>query len=145
WPCDHGRSARRRSCRRCRSGAGPALSWAQASNHREKSMNEVVIAAGARTAIGDFGGGLKDVAPCELGATVIREALQRCGVAGEEVGNVAMGHVINTAPRDMYLSRVAAVNAGVSHGTPAFNVNRLCGSGLQAIVSAAQTIMLGDA
>ena len=108
-------------------------------------MNEVVIVAGARTAIGDFGGGLKDVPPCELGATVIREALQRCGVQGGEVGHVVMGHVINTEPRDMYLSRVAAVNAGVSHDTPAFNVNRLCGSGLQAIVSAAQTIMLGDA
>lgn len=109
-------------------------------------MNEVVVVvvAAARTAIGDFGGGLKDVAPCDLGATVIREALARAGVAGPEVGHVAIGHVINTEPRDMYLSRVAAINAGIGKETPAFNVNRLCGSGLQAIVSAAQTIMLGD-
>ncbi|MFC4274867.1 acetyl-CoA C-acyltransferase family protein [Achromobacter aloeverae] len=108
-------------------------------------MKEVIIAAGARTAIGTFGGALKDVPPIDLGATVIRAALERAGVAGEEVGHVAVGHVINTETRDMYLARVAAVNAGVGHATPAFNVNRLCGSGLQAIVSAAQTLMLGDA
>lgn len=108
-------------------------------------MNEVIIAAAARTAIGDFGGALKDVAPIDLGATVIKEALARAGVGGDEVGHVAVGHVINTEPRDMYLSRVAAMNAGIAKETPAFNVNRLCGSGLQAIVSAAQTILLGDA
>jgi len=108
-------------------------------------MNEVIIAAATRTAIGDFGGALKDVAPIDLGATVIKEALARAGVGGDEVGHVAVGHVINTEPRDMYLSRVAAMNAGIAKETPAFNVNRLCGSGLQAIVSAAQTIMLGDA
>ncbi len=108
-------------------------------------MNEVIVASAVRTAIGDFGGALKDVPPCDLGATVIRAALERAGVSGDEVGHVAVGHVINTEPRDMYLSRVAAVNAGISKETPAFNVNRLCGSGLQAIVSAAQTIMLGDA
>jgi len=107
-------------------------------------MNDVIVAAAARTAIGDFGGALKDVPPADLGATVIRAALERAGVAGNEVGHVAVGHVINTEPRDMYLSRVAAMNAGVGKETPAFNVNRLCGSGLQAIVSAAQTIMLGD-
>lgn len=107
-------------------------------------MNEVIIAAATRTAIGDFGGALKDVAPIDLGATVIKEALARAGVGGDEVGHVAVGHVINTEPRDMYLSRVAAMNAGIAKETPAFNVNRLCGSGLQAIVSAAQTIMLGD-
>ncbi|WP_296223407.1 beta-ketothiolase BktB [Ralstonia sp. UBA689] len=106
---------------------------------------EVVVVSGVRTAIGTFGGGLKDVAPCELGALVVREALARAGVKGEEVGHVVFGHVINTEPRDMYLSRVAAVNGGVSADTPAFNVNRLCGSGLQAVVSAAQTILLGDA
>ncbi|WP_343738886.1 beta-ketothiolase BktB [Achromobacter sp.] len=106
---------------------------------------EVVVVSGVRTAIGTFGGSLKDVAPCELGALVVREALARAGVKGEEVGHVVFGHVINTEPRDMYLSRVAAMNAGISKETPAFNVNRLCGSGLQAIVSAAQTIMLGDA
>lgn len=108
-------------------------------------MNDVIVAAAARTAIGDFGGALKDVPPADLGATVIRAALERAGVAGNEVGHVALGHVINTEPRDMYLSRVAAMNAGIGKETPAFNVNRLCGSGLQAIVSAAQTIMLGDA
>lgn len=106
---------------------------------------EVVVVSGVRTAIGTFGGALKDVAPCELGALVVREALARAGVKGEEVGHVVFGHVINTEPRDMYLSRVAAVNGGVSAETPAFNVNRLCGSGLQAVVSAAQTILLGDA
>ncbi|CAJ0804298.1 Beta-ketothiolase BktB [Ralstonia psammae] len=106
---------------------------------------EVVVVSGVRTAIGTFGGSLKDVAPCELGALVVREALARASVKGEEVGHVVFGHVINTEPRDMYLSRVAAVNGGVSAETPAFNVNRLCGSGLQAVVSAAQTVLLGDA
>jgi acetyl-CoA C-acetyltransferase len=106
---------------------------------------EVVVVSGVRTAIGTFGGSLKDVAPCELGALVVREALARAGVKGEEVGHVVFGHVINTEPRDMYLSRVAAVNGGVPAETPAFNVNRLCGSGLQAVVSAAQTVLLGDA
>ncbi|MFP3890665.1 MAG: beta-ketothiolase BktB [Ralstonia sp.] len=106
---------------------------------------EVVVVSGVRTAIGTFGGSLKDVAPCDLGALVVREALARAGVKGEDVGHVVFGHVINTEPRDMYLSRVAAVNGGVSAETPAFNVNRLCGSGLQAVVSAAQTILLGDA
>jgi acetyl-CoA C-acetyltransferase len=105
----------------------------------------VVVVSGVRTAIGTFGGSLKDVAPCDLGALVVREALARAGVKGEDVGHVVFGHVINTEPRDMYLSRVAAVNGGVSAETPAFNVNRLCGSGLQAVVSAAQTILLGDA
>jgi len=108
-------------------------------------MNEVFVVAAARTAVGDFGGALKDVPPADLGATAIREALARAKVGGDQVGHVAVGHVINTEPRDMYLSRVAAMNAGIAKETPAFNVNRLCGSGLQAIVSAAQTIMLGDA
>ena len=108
-------------------------------------MKEVIVAAGVRTAIGDFGGALKDQAPCDLGAMVIRAALERAGAEGHEVGHVVMGHVINTEPRDMYLSRVAAMNAGIAKETPAFNVNRLCGSGLQAVVSAAQSLMLGDA
>ncbi|WP_459614778.1 acetyl-CoA C-acyltransferase family protein [Bordetella sp. 2513F-2] len=107
-------------------------------------MNEVIVAAGVRTAVGAFGGGLKDVPPADLGAAVIREALGRAAVDGAEVGHVVMGHVINTEPRDMYLSRVAAIQAGIGRETPAFNVNRLCGSGLQAIVSAAQAIALGD-
>lgn len=108
-------------------------------------MKEVIVASAVRTAIGDFGGALKDVPPCDLGTAVIKAALERAGVKGDEVGHVAVGHVINTEPRDMYLSRVAAMNAGIAKETPAFNVNRLCGSGLQAIVSAAQTILLGDA
>ncbi|HMN80156.1 MAG TPA: acetyl-CoA C-acyltransferase family protein [Burkholderiaceae bacterium] len=106
---------------------------------------EVVIVSAARTAVGTFGGSLKDMAPTATGALVVREVLARAGVDGNDVGHVAFGHVINTEPTDMYLSRVAAVNGGVSKETPAFNVNRLCGSGLQAIVSAAQTILLGDA
>jgi acetyl-CoA C-acetyltransferase len=108
-------------------------------------QREVVVVAGVRTAIGDFGGGLKDVAPTELGAQVVREALSRAGVAGDEVGQVVFGNVIHTEPKDMYLARVAAMNAGVAKEVPALTLNRLCGSGLQAIVSAAQTIMLGDA
>ncbi|MDF1485951.1 acetyl-CoA C-acyltransferase family protein [Ramlibacter sp. H39-3-26] len=105
---------------------------------------EVVIASGVRTAIGTFGGGLKDVPPTELATQAVRAALERAGVAGANVGHVVLGHVVNTEPRDMYISRVAALQAGCAEGTPAFNVNRLCGSGLQAIVSAAQGILLGD-
>lgn len=108
-------------------------------------MEDVVVVGACRTAVGDFGGGLKDVPPCELGSTVIRAVLDRSNMPAADVGHVVFGHVINTEPRDMYLSRVAAVNAGISHGTPAFNVNRLCGSGLQAIISAAQALTLGDA
>src|SRR5690606_36528267 len=108
-------------------------------------MEEVVGVGACRTAIGDFGGGLKDVAPCELGAAVVKAVLERSNVPAADVGHVAFGHVVNTEPRDMYLSRVASVQAGISHDTPAFNVNRLCGSGLQAIISAAQSLMLGDA
>ncbi|OWT65523.1 acetyl-CoA C-acyltransferase family protein [Candidimonas nitroreducens] len=108
-------------------------------------MEEVLVMGACRTAVGDFGGGLKNVPPCDLGATVVREVLRRAEVEGADVGHVVFGHVINTEPRDMYLSRVAALNAGLPQETPAFNVNRLCGSGLQAIVSAAQAIRLGDA
>lgn len=108
-------------------------------------MRDVVVVGGCRTAVGDFGGSLKDVAPCDLGATVVRAVLERGNVPASEVGHVVFGHVINTEPRDMYLSRVAAVNAGIGVETPAFNVNRLCGSGLQAIISAAQALRLGDA
>ncbi len=107
-------------------------------------MRDVVVVSAVRTAIGTFGGSLKDVPPTELGTTVVREALSRAQVNGADVGHVVFGHVVNTEPKDMYLSRVAAIQAGCSHETPAFNVNRLCGSGLQAIVSAAQAIQLGD-
>ena len=106
---------------------------------------EVVIVSGARTAIGTFGGSLKDVPPTRLGAIAVREALARAQLDGKDVGHVVFGHVINTEPRDMYLARVAAVEGGIGHDTPALTVNRLCGSGLQAVVSAAQGILLGDA
>jgi acetyl-CoA C-acetyltransferase len=95
--------------------------------------------------VGTFGGSLKDTAPTELGATVVAEALKRAGVEGGEVGHVVFGHVINTEPKDMYLGRVAALKGGVKDHTPCLTVNRLCGSGLQAIVSAAQSILLGEA
>ncbi len=105
---------------------------------------EVVVVSGVRTAIGTYGGSLKDIPPTELAALVVRESLARANVAGADVGHVVFGHVVNTEPKDMYLSRVAAINGGCAEGTPAFNVNRLCGSGLQAIVSASQSILLGD-
>ncbi|MFT0169355.1 beta-ketothiolase BktB [Paraburkholderia mimosarum] len=106
---------------------------------------EVVVASGVRTAIGDFGGSLKDFSPTDLGARVVREVLSRANVEGEAVGHVVFGNVVHTEPKDMYLARVAAINGGVAQHAPALTVNRLCGSGLQAIVSAAQTILLGDA
>ena len=106
---------------------------------------EVVVVSGVRTAIGTFGGALKDVTPTQLGATVTREALARATVDGKDVGHVVFGHVINTEPRDMYMARVAAIEGGIGQDTPALTVNRLCGSGLQAVVSAAQSILLGDA
>lgn len=109
------------------------------------SASDIVILSGARTAIGTFGGSLAAVPPIQLAATVTRAALDRAGVAPDRIGQVVFGHVINTEPRDMYLSRVAMLEAGIPHTTPAMNVNRLCGSGAQAIVSAAQALMLGDA
>ncbi|GAA3992435.1 acetyl-CoA C-acyltransferase family protein [Comamonas faecalis] len=105
---------------------------------------DVVVVSAVRTGIGTFGGSLKDVPPTQLGATVVRESLARAQVEGKDVGHVAFGHVVNTEPKDMYLSRVAAIDGGCTQETPAFNVNRLCGSGLQAIVSASQAILLGD-
>jgi acetyl-CoA C-acetyltransferase len=105
---------------------------------------EVVVVSAVRTAIGTFGGSLKDTPPTELAALVVRESLTRAGVEGKDVGHVVFGHVVNTEPKDMYLSRVAAVNGGCAQSTPAYNVNRLCGSGLQAIVNASQSILLGD-
>ena len=108
-------------------------------------QRDVVIVSGVRTAIGDFGGSLKDIPPTELGAQVAREALSRAGVDGAEVGHVVFGNVIHTEAKDMYLSRVAAIGAGITQDAPAMTLNRLCGSGLQAIVSAAQAVTLGDA
>src|SRR6185369_1155630 len=108
------------------------------------SNREVVVVSGVRTAIGDYGGSLKELAATRLGATAIREAVARSKVAPEGVGHVVMGSVIHGEAKDMYLSRVAAVEAGIPVGTPCLTVNRLCGSGLQAIVSASQHILLGD-
>ncbi|TMM52556.1 acetyl-CoA C-acyltransferase family protein [Sulfitobacter sabulilitoris] len=106
---------------------------------------DIVILDGARTAIGTFGGALAGTPPIDLGTVAAKAALERSGVEGGQIGHVAFGHVINTEPRDMYLSRVAAMQAGVPDTTPAMNVNRLCGSGVQAIVSVLQSLMLGDA
>jgi acetyl-CoA C-acetyltransferase len=109
------------------------------------TAREVVVLSGVRTPVGRYGGGLKDFSPSKLGAMVIREAVERAGVAPDDVGHVVFGHVVPTEKHDVYLARVAAVNGGLPVGVPALTVNRLCGSGLQAIVNAAQTIMLGDA
>ncbi|MFL6563636.1 MAG: acetyl-CoA C-acyltransferase family protein [Burkholderiales bacterium] len=111
---------------------------------REVSQRDVVVVSGARTAIGDYGGSLKEFAATRLGATAIKEAVARSKVAPESIGHVVMGSVIHGEAKDMYLSRVAAVEAGIPVGTPCLTVNRLCGSGLQAIVSASQHILLGD-
>ena len=108
-------------------------------------MSDIVILDGARTAIGTFGGALASTPPIELATVAAEAAMERSGVEGRQIGNVVFGHVINTEPRDMYLSRVAAIQAGIPESTPAMNVNRLCGSGAQAIVSAVQSLMLGDA
>mgnify|MGYP001335418751 FL=1 len=108
-------------------------------------MTDIVILDGARTAIGTFGGSLAETAPIDLGTVVAKAAMERSGVEPGQIGTVVYGHVINTEPRDMYLSRVAAMQAGIPDTTPAMNVNRLCGSGAQAIVSGIQALMLGDA
>jgi acetyl-CoA C-acetyltransferase len=105
---------------------------------------EVVVVSAARSPIGTYGGSLKDIAPTDLAGQLVHEVLSRAMVKGHEVGHVVFGHVVNTEPIDMYLSRVAAMNGGCTEGVPAYNVNRLCGSGLQAVVSAAQSILLGD-
>jgi acetyl-CoA C-acetyltransferase len=108
------------------------------------NTREVVVVSGTRTAIGDYGGSLKDIAPTRLGAIAIKEAVARAKIDPATVGHVVMGSVIHGEAKDMYLSRVAAIEAGIPVGTPCLTVNRLCGSGLQAIVSAAQHIQLGD-
>ena len=105
---------------------------------------EVVVLSGVRTAIGKYGGSLKDMPPSELAAAVVREAVKRAGVAPADIGHAVFGNIIHTDAHDMYLARLAAVNGGLPVETPALTLNRLCGSGLQAIVSAAQMIMLGD-
>src|SRR6202008_2402860 len=107
-------------------------------------MEDVFVVSAVRTPIGKYGGGLASVPPCDLAAKVVREAISRAGVSAGDVGHVVFGNVIHTEVRDMYISRVAALNGGLNQETPALTVNRLCGSGMQAIVSAAQAIMLGD-
>lgn len=108
------------------------------------SKREVVILSGVRTAVADFGGGLKDVPPTELAGKVINEAVSRSGLEPKDIGHCVVGSVLHSDRRDMYMARTASLNAGLPIETPALTVNRLCGSGLQAIVSAAQMILLGD-
>lgn len=108
------------------------------------SSTEIFVVSAVRSAIGGFGGALKDLPLADLATALARAAIERSGVAAEQIGHVVMGNVIPTEARDAYLGRVAAMNAGIPKETPAFNVNRLCGSGLQAIVSAAQSLLLGD-
>ncbi len=110
-----------------------------------RTVQDVVIVSGVRTAIGGFGGSLKDVPPSQLGAMVIREAVKRAGVEPKDVQHVVMGQVIPTSPKDAYVARVCGVDAGIPVETPALTLNRLCGSGSQAIVSAAQMVQLGEA
>jgi acetyl-CoA C-acetyltransferase len=109
------------------------------------NAREVVVVSGARTAIGGFGGSLKDFPPSDLGALCVREAVKRAGIEPREVGHVVFGNIIHTDAHDPYLARVAAVKGGLPVETPALTLNRLCGSGLQAIITAAQAIVLGDA
>ncbi|MFZ3582609.1 acetyl-CoA C-acyltransferase family protein [Loktanella sp. DJP18] len=108
-------------------------------------MTDIVILGGARTAIGTFGGALAGTPPITLGAIAAKAAIERGGLTPDRIGTVVFGHVINTEPRDMYLSRVAAMDAGVPDTVPAMNVNRLCGSGVQAIISVVQALEMGDA
>ena len=108
-------------------------------------MNEVVITAAARTAVGRYGGSLKGTAPTDLGATAVVAAMERAAIEPSQVDQVVFGNVIHSAPEDMYMARVVAIKAGIPKEVPAFTVNRLCGTGVQAIVSAAQTIATGEA
>ena len=108
-------------------------------------MTDIFILSGVRTAIGSFGGSLSSLPPIDLATTAAKAALSRAGMEGAEIGTTVFGHVINTEPRDMYLSRVAAMQAGVPQEVPAMNVNRLCGSGVQAVVSGVQALLAGDA
>src|SRR5215468_2887336 len=107
-------------------------------------QREVVILSGVRTAIGDYGGSLKDIPPSELAAKVVKEAVSRAKIDPKDVGQCVFGNVIHTEPKDMYISRLACVNGGLPHDAGALTLNRLCGSGMQAIVSASQYILLGD-
>ena len=108
-------------------------------------MTNVVIASAARTAVGSYGKSLKDVPPTELGATAARAAIERAGIAPDQVEHVGFGNVIHTRPEDMYMARVVGMNAGIPKETPAYTVNRLCGTGVQAIVVAQTALMDGPA
>lgn len=108
-------------------------------------QRDVVIVGAARTAIGVFGGGLKEVSPGQLAALVLRESVKRAGIAPDQISQVVFGNVIHTEPRDMYLGRVAAIEGGLPESTCGLTLNRLCGSGLQAIITAASYIRLGEA
>jgi acetyl-CoA C-acetyltransferase len=112
---------------------------------QEESLTEVVITSAARTAVGRYGGTLKDIPTTDLGATAVEAALERSGIEPDRVDQVVFGNVIHSAPEDMYMGRVVAIKAGIPKEVPAFTVNRLCGTGVQAIVSAAQTIATGEA
>lgn len=105
----------------------------------------VVIVSGVRTPIGGFGGSLASITPCELATAVAREAIARAGIEPDQVEQTIFGNVIHTKPEDMYISRIAAIHAGVPNTSPALTLNRLCGSGLQAVISAAEQIVLGEA
>lgn len=107
------------------------------------TQREIVVLSGVRTAIGSYGGSLKDIPPCQMAAECVAEAVKRAGIAPEDIGHSVFGNVVHTERRDMYLGRVAAVNGGLPHETPSLTLNRLCGSGLQAIITAAQQIELG--
>jgi acetyl-CoA C-acetyltransferase len=115
-----------------------------AKERKQMAQPEVVVLSGVRTPVGTYGGGLKDKPPTELAAAVVREAVRRANIQPQEVGHVVFGNIIHTDIHDMYLARVAAINGGLPVETPAFTLNRLCGSGLQAIVSASQIIYQGD-
>jgi acetyl-CoA C-acetyltransferase len=108
-------------------------------------MRDVVILSGVRTAIGDYGGALKDIPPVDLAAKVVAEAVRRAGIDPFEIGHGVFGNVIHGEPRDMYLARAACINGGLPHTIASLTVNRICGSGLQAIISASQYIQMGDA
>src|SRR5215469_5099886 len=108
------------------------------------NRREVVVLSAVRTPVGKYGGALKDIPPTVLGAKVVAEAVKRAQIEPKAVNQLVFGNVIHTEPKDMYLSRVVTINAGLPVEIPALTVNRLCGSGLQAIVCAAQTILLGD-
>jgi len=102
--------------------------------------DDIVVVSAVRTAIGDFGGGLKDIPPKDLAAAVVRESVERAGLNSSDIDHCVFGNVLHTEPADAYIARVAAINGGLPHETPAFTLNRLCGSGLQAVVSACQLI-----